>query len=116
MTNYQHNLETALRKFPKAKRIAVENFTFGTTKMDMATHMNLSADAASYKWNAHTVNAIKWVINHHAEETLAGAAKCGNRGFILPEVKKSQDDCQGCGNCDCGKSLIPAPAGWDSVG
>ena len=102
MTNFDHLIATALRKFPKAKKIAVENFSFTADKMDMATNMNLEMDAASYKWHPHTVSAIRWVIANKVEETLAGACKCGNRGFILPEVKT--------------ETLIPAPAGWDSVG
>jgi hypothetical protein len=67
MTNFQHLIETALRKFPKAKRIAVENFTMTADTMDMATSMNLGADAQAYKWNAHTVNAIRWVINQKSK-------------------------------------------------
>jgi len=116
MTNFDHLIATALRKFPKAKKIAVENFSMTADKMDMGTEMNLSADAASYKWNRDTVEAIRYVIRNKVEETLAGAMKCGNRGFVLPNVPKSTGECQGCGNCDCGESLIPAPAGWDSVG
>ena len=92
MTNFNHLIETALRKFPKAKRIAVENFTMSADKMDMATSRNLVDDTRSYKWNAHTVNAIRWVINNKVNEDMAGAIKCGNRGFILPNV-----------------TLIPAP-------
>ena len=84
MTNFEHLIETALRKFPKAKRIAVENFAGTADTMDMATSMNLGADARAYKWNAHTVNAIRWVINNKVGENMAGAIKCGNRGFILP--------------------------------
>lgn len=56
-------IEAALKKYPKAKRIAVENFTSnGTAKMDMAASMNLEMDAALYKWNAHTVAAIRMVM------------------------------------------------------
>jgi hypothetical protein len=91
MTNFQYNVETALRKFPKARRIAVENFSFGSTKMDFATSMNLSADTAAYKWNAHTVNAIRYVIGHYVEETLPDATKIGNRGFILPKQENMPD-------------------------
>ena len=93
MTNFEHLIETALRKFPKAKRIAVENFTMTADKLDFATEMNLSNDARDYKWNAHTVNAIRWVINNRVDETMAGAVKCGNRSFILPK-----QSC-GCGHC-----------------
>lgn len=84
MTNYQHNVETALTKFPKAKRIAVENVTYGVTKMDMGFHINLEADTRAYNWNAHTVAAIKYVINNYVEETMVGATKCRNRSFVLP--------------------------------
>lgn len=55
-------IEQALKKFPKAKRIAVENFTMGCDKMDFATEFNLQADTQAYKWNAQTVAAIRWVI------------------------------------------------------
>jgi len=113
MTNHQHNVETALKKFPKAKRIAVENFTFGSTKMDMATSMNLGVDTAAYKWNAHTVNAIRWVINHYQPETLAGACACGNRSFVLPTVTKPENLIV---VPEPVETLVPAPAGWDSVG
>ena len=60
-------IEQALIKFPKARKIAVENVTMGVTKMDMVFHMNLAADTASYNWNAQTVAAIKWVIGQNAK-------------------------------------------------
>ena len=88
MTNYQHNVEKAMAKYPKARKIAVENATFGITKWDMGVAMNIEADTQAYGWKAPTVNAIKMVINNYAEETLAGVMKCGNRGFILPNVQK----------------------------
>jgi hypothetical protein len=53
-----------MKKFPKARRIAVENFSSGLTVLDMATSMNLSMDTRLYKWNAQTVAAIKYVINN----------------------------------------------------
>jgi hypothetical protein len=55
-------IEMAMKKFPKAKRIAVENFTMSCDKMDLATSMNLADDTRAYSWNAQTVNAIRWVI------------------------------------------------------
>ncbi len=100
MTNYSHILETALRKFKKAKRIAVENFTMSADTLDMATEINLSDDTRAYKWNRDTVEAIRYVIRNKQPETLAGACACGNRAFVLPKVE----------------TLIPAPAGWDSIG
>ena len=57
-------IDQAIKKYPKAKRIAVENFTSGYDRLNMEAGMNLSADAASYKWNAQTVSAIRWVLNH----------------------------------------------------
>ena len=69
-TGYLINL--AMKKYPKAKLIAVENFTDGYDSLDMAAYMNLEMDTASYKWNAHTVNAIRCGLNHkHAFKTLA---------------------------------------------
>ena len=57
-------IDQALKKFPKAKRIAVENFTMGYDSLSMEASMNLEMDAASYNWNAHTVSAIRWVLNN----------------------------------------------------
>ncbi len=53
----------ALTKFPKARKIAVENVSswYRGTHID---NMNLSADIASYNWNPQTVNAIKFVYRH----------------------------------------------------
>ena len=70
-------IEQALTKFPKAKRIAVENFTMTADKMDMATSMNLSMDTRMYNWNTHTVNAIRWVITQKAANKPCGCG-CGN--------------------------------------
>lgn len=65
-------IEKALTKFPKARRIAVENFTSGYDSFDMAARINLEADTRCYKWNVHTVNAISYVLNHkHAYKTMA---------------------------------------------
>lgn len=62
----------ALKKFPKAKKIAVENFTTGYNELSMEASMNLEMDAAAYQWNAHTTNAIRYVLQHkHAFKTLA---------------------------------------------
>ena len=65
-------INKALTKFPKAKKIAVENFTMGYDHLSMEASMNLEADTACYKWNSPTVNAIRWVLQHkHAFKTLA---------------------------------------------
>lgn len=57
----ERNVENAMIKFPKAKRIAVANFTAGNT-WGQAAAMNLGMDAQLYKWNNDTVKAIKWVM------------------------------------------------------
>lgn len=50
-------------KFPKAKKIAVENFVFSSKEYgDFANSMNLSQDARAYNWNADTVGAIKFLL------------------------------------------------------
>ena len=65
-------IDQAIKKFPKAKRIAVSNFTMGYDSLSMEASMNLEMDARSYGWNAHTVAAIRWVLNHkHAFKTMA---------------------------------------------
>ena len=57
-------IDQAIKKFPKAKRIAVSNFTMGYDSLSMEASMNLEMDARSYGWNAHTINAIRWVLNN----------------------------------------------------
>lgn len=59
-------LDEAFTRFPKAKRIAVENFTnFGRGKWDMAAALNLAADARVYKWDSSTCKAIYWVMKQN---------------------------------------------------
>jgi len=63
-------IEKALGKFPKARRIAVENATFGQEDT-MAFRMNLEMDRASYNWNAETMGAIHYVMrNSRAREEV----------------------------------------------
>jgi len=59
-------LQTAMAKWPKARKIAVENATFGITKatFGMAERMNLEADRACYSWTGATMNAINFVIRN----------------------------------------------------
>lgn len=54
----------ALKKFPKARKIAVENVTMGKEGkgMDYGKAMNLAMDTRLYGWNDDTVKAIKAVI------------------------------------------------------
>jgi hypothetical protein len=55
----KERIEEILKKYPKARRIAVENFLMTKSGDQMADGMNLSMDAQSYKWNRDTVNAIR---------------------------------------------------------
>jgi len=56
-------IEAALEKYPKARRIAVENATFGQED-SMIFRMNLEQDRACYNWNAHTMLAIEYVMRN----------------------------------------------------
>jgi len=51
-------IEKALVRFPKAKRIAVENFTMGYESLSSEAQSNLELDARLYDWNKDTINAI----------------------------------------------------------
>lgn len=57
-------IELALKKYPKARRIAVENFTFGREGkgMSLTDSMNLEMDARAYGWKPDTIKAIKFVM------------------------------------------------------
>lgn len=56
-------IEDALKKYPKARRIAVENFALGREgRGTEADRLNLERDAALYSWKSDTVNAIKEVL------------------------------------------------------
>jgi hypothetical protein len=69
-TGYLINL--ALKKYPKARKIALENFTYTADRLDMATSMNLAADARCYNWNSDTVNAIRYVLMNKSRTSLLG--------------------------------------------
>ena len=60
--NKQSLIDTAMLKYPKARKIAVENFTMGYDSLSMEAGMNLSADTRAYGWKAPTVNAIRFVL------------------------------------------------------
>lgn len=57
---------------PKSKEvrtIAVENFLISLSGNRMADEMNLEMDAASYKWNAATIQAIRnGIAAHYAKK------------------------------------------------
>ena len=55
-------IEYALKKFPNARRVAVENFTLTAETLDTETRWNLESDAKAYGWNSHTVGAIRFVL------------------------------------------------------
>jgi hypothetical protein len=52
-------IEAVLKKYPKAKRIAVMNFVCTAPDDPMANSYNLNMDAGLYKWNGDTRNAIR---------------------------------------------------------
>lgn len=54
----------ALAKYPKARKIAVENFTLGKIGkgMSIADSLNLEYDAKCYGWKPDTIKAIKFVM------------------------------------------------------
>jgi hypothetical protein len=58
-------VEKAIAKYPKARKIAVENFSYGNEGKGMTYElaMNLGADTRCYAWKPDTVKAIKFVIN-----------------------------------------------------
>jgi hypothetical protein len=68
MTNTTESslIDQALKKFPKARRTPVENFSMGYDSMTMEARMNLEMDRAAYNWHPHVVAAITWVINQKA--------------------------------------------------
>ena len=57
-------IDQAIKKYPKAKRIAVENFTMGYDGPSLEARMNLESDARCYSWNGHTINAILYVLSY----------------------------------------------------
>ena len=55
-------IRSALRKFPKAKQIAVENFVMSAPDDRDANASNLRLDKGLYNWNADTVKAIQYCL------------------------------------------------------
>jgi hypothetical protein len=62
-TTRSEAVEAALAKYPKARRIAVENSTFGQED-SIIFRMNIEQDYALYNWNAHTMSAINYVMRN----------------------------------------------------
>ena len=63
-TNWK-KVEQILKKYPKAKRIAVENFTMSRQDNHRNNLLNLAMDARLYNWNQQTVNAIRDCLYWH---------------------------------------------------
>jgi hypothetical protein len=61
--NMNDLIEKALVRFPKAKRIAVENFTMGYDSLSSEAQSNLELDARLYNWNKDTINAIISILS-----------------------------------------------------
>lgn len=59
-----NKITLALVKYPKARKIAVENFTAGREGkgLSMADCLNLEYDAKCYGWKPDTIKAIKYVM------------------------------------------------------
>jgi hypothetical protein len=60
MNNKNEIIQAAMAKYPKARRLAVENVSYwyrGTWE----DSMNLHNDANAYKWNNDTMKAILFV-------------------------------------------------------
>lgn len=55
-------IEDAMKRFPTAKRIAVENFCWSAPDNQTANAWNVSYDALLYKWNRDTIDAITYVL------------------------------------------------------
>lgn len=56
-------INKALKKFPAAKRVAVENVSVWF-RGSFEDEMNLQMDIASYSWNVATVKAIRWIASN----------------------------------------------------
>ena len=56
-------IDSALRKFPRAKKMAVENFCWSAPDDKFANRANLQMDTRLYNWNRDTVKAIEYVLS-----------------------------------------------------
>jgi hypothetical protein len=52
-------IQTILKKYPGAKKIAVENFLLTKQDNPWVDTINATNDALLYKWNNDTINAIR---------------------------------------------------------
>lgn len=56
-------IDKAMTKYPRAKRICVENFTDYYSEMTLEASGNLGMEVDLCHWNSHTVAAIKYVLD-----------------------------------------------------
>lgn len=56
-------IDSAMRKFPDAIGLALDNFCFSAPKDKAANRANLEMDARLYNWNSDTVKAIEYVLS-----------------------------------------------------
>jgi len=61
-TEIEDLIETALRKYPKARRMAVENFCFSAPNDKIANDLNIIEDARLYEWHPDTAQSIRFVL------------------------------------------------------
>ena len=52
----------AFKRYPKARKLAVENFCMSAPEDHVGNAVNLINDSKSYKWNNDTVHAIRYVL------------------------------------------------------
>jgi len=57
------DFDNVYKLFPKAKKMAVENFTMGYSNINREVLLNLEKDRLLYKWNDDTVNAIIYILS-----------------------------------------------------
>ena len=58
VTQTDFAIDRALKAYPKAKRIAVDNFVSTAPDNKVANHYNIDLDTALYGWNQDTKMAI----------------------------------------------------------
>jgi hypothetical protein len=56
-------IDSAIRKFPHAEQLTVDNFCFSAPNDKAANKANVAMDARLYNWNSDTVSAIKYVLS-----------------------------------------------------
>lgn len=62
MEKTKENIELALKKYPKARANAVQNFVWSAPENKRDNSMNLRQDSLSYKWTVPTIRAIEFAL------------------------------------------------------